>query len=688
MTQAVLRIAAGPGVQNRAPGSAISWREIGSIQQTAVYYIALFCILISGAALGVIFGYEGVYSWSVIGIICGGPLAALAACQTCGFDQRHRAFWAGLVIYCIAAPLFAGQELVAVLSVKPAGMRLATAFYETGSLTPFGAMAGALALGVCGRLVFGANDGFKRARAAALGDARWLSMGHASQLFPPDGEIVIGETYRPDQERSGHAAFDPKDKESWGSGGRAPLLTYNLNFDSTHMLFFAGSGGFKTTSTVVPTALRFTGSMVVLDPACEVGGLVAARRRSMGRKVVLLDPSAVSNNLVPSVAAMQGCNVLLPLLASKNAMADTVAFARLLVAESAKSDGGSSEYFASQAHNLMTGLLFYVIKSSEFATGGNPDESGAATDAVSLSGRPTLRHLRALTSLSEKELRRKIEQIVSGALELESAGTAEYAFVKETLSPYVSMAEQTWTGIASSVAKDTQWLSIPTLAALVCNDKFRPAELLDGNLDVFIQIPGDLLKSYPGIGRTLVGAFSRTMMDAKGKHKKRVLMVLDEVDLLGYMGLLEEIRDRGRKYGLTLMLMYQSVGQLEKHFGKEGATSWFEGCSFASYASIKSMDTAKSLSAQCGEVTVEVEGRSASSSWLDGLFPARGSQSNRVTASVSLQKRPLILPHEVREMRSDEQIIMVRGYPALRAGRAIYFRRPEMASVVSESEFK
>jgi hypothetical protein len=32
-----------------------------------------------------------------------------------------------------------------------------------------------------------------------------------------------------------------------------PILAFNLEFDSTHMMFFAVSGGFKTTSTVVPT---------------------------------------------------------------------------------------------------------------------------------------------------------------------------------------------------------------------------------------------------------------------------------------------------------------------------------------------------------------------------------------------------------------------------------------------------
>ena len=161
------------------------------------------------------------------------------------------------------------------------------------------------------------------------------------------------------------------------------------------------------------------------------------------------------------------------------------------------------------------------------------------------------------------------------------------------------------------------------------------------------------------------------------KGSKPVLFVLDEVDLLGYMSALEEARDRGRKYGISLMLLYQSVGQLEKHFSKESATAWFDSAAIVSYAAIKSPETAKRVSEQCGETTVEVEGSSTQSSWRDGVFPSLSPQG-RNTRSISLQKRPLILPHEVRQMRSDEQIVLVRGKPALRCGRAIYFRRPEM----------
>jgi hypothetical protein len=177
------------------------------------------------------------------------------------------------------------------------------------------------------------------------------------------------------------------------------------------------------------------------------------------------------------------------------------------------------------------------------------------------------------------------------------------------LGVFTNMTEQTFSGVYSTASKDTQWLSLDRYAALVCGNAFKSSDLVNGKKDVFLNIPGAILRSYPGIGRVIIGALINAMTQADGAFKRRALFMLDEVDLLGYMRVLEEARDRGRKYGITMMLMYQSVGQLERHFGKDGATSWIDGCAFASYAAIKALETARNVSAQCGEMTVEVEGK-------------------------------------------------------------------------------
>ena len=239
-----------------------------------------------------------------------GPFIGLFLINKVSQTDRPRFFISSVLIYFVVLSVFIAPRILTLIAEKTPQLTWTHVLSTTDITWLAGPIMGALALICLAKIVSNNDEGFTRARGAALGDARWLDMREVSTLFPPDGEVVIGEAYRPDQERTGHDAFDPGNKRTWGGGGRGPLLTYKLNFDSTHMLFFAGSGGFKTTSTVVPTALRYGGSMVVLDPAREVGQLVGplrskmsagrfdARGKSFLRTAVMLDPT---------IGKVQGC---------------------------------------------------------------------------------------------------------------------------------------------------------------------------------------------------------------------------------------------------------------------------------------------------------------------------------------------------------------------------------------------
>ena len=122
------------------------------------------------------------------------------------------------------------------------------------------------------------------------GHSQWRSIGDAKKLFPgPDpvhGGIVVGEAYRVDHDQGvAGTPFDPADKSSWGTGGKAPLLIDPCTRGSGHSLIFAGSGGFKTTAAV-STALTWTGSSVILDPSTELGPMLDAALRRQRKRVV------------------------------------------------------------------------------------------------------------------------------------------------------------------------------------------------------------------------------------------------------------------------------------------------------------------------------------------------------------------------------------------------------------------
>src|SRR3954465_2032878 len=133
----------------------------------------------------------------------------------------------------------------------------------------------------------------RRSRSTLHGDATWMPMKQVARLLPETGGIVIGERYRVDCDDVACVDFDPKNAFTWGRGGRARLVTYDLAAfpaGSTHGLVFAGSGGFKTVSTVVSTCLRWSGGMVCLDPTREVADMVKTVRGQGGRTVAILDP--------------------------------------------------------------------------------------------------------------------------------------------------------------------------------------------------------------------------------------------------------------------------------------------------------------------------------------------------------------------------------------------------------------
>lgn len=576
-----------------------------------------------------------------------GPLAGLLAVWALPLHRRRPVAMASLACFLTVAGFYALREFVRL-----------SPFLESGALTweralsyldmvaIVGAVVGFMAVAIAARISTVVPEPVKRAKRGTFGDADWLPMAAAGKVFPPDGEIVVGERYRVDKDTVHELPFDPNDPTTWGKGGKAPLLTYRQDFDSTHMLFFAGSGGYKTTSNVVPTALRYTGPLICLDPSTEVAPMVVEHRtRVLGREVMVLDPTN----------PIMGFNVLDGIEHSRQKEEDIVGIAHMLLSESVRFESSTGSYFQNQAHNLLTGLLAHVMLSPEYA------------------GRRNLRSLRQIVSEPEPSVLAMLRDIQEHSAS---------AFIRETLGVFTNMTEQTFSGVYSTASKDTQWLSLDSYAALVCSSAFKSSDIVSGKKDVFLNIPASILRSYPGIGRVIIGSLINAMIQADGSFKRRALFMLDEVDLLGYMRLLEEARDRGRKYGISMMLMYQSLGQLERHFGRDGAVSWIDGCAFASYAAVKALDTARNISAQCGEMTVEVKGSSRNIGW------DTKNSASRKSENVNYQRRPLIMPHEITQsMRKDEQIIIAQGHSPIRCGRAIYFRRKDMNDAAKANRF-
>lgn len=482
-----------------------------------------------------------------------------------------------------------------------------------------------------------------RGKRAVHGEADWMAMAAAARLFPDSSGIVIGERYRVDRDSVQAVAFRADSRDTWGEGGRSPLLCFDGSFGSSHGIVFAGSGGFKTTSVTVPTALKWAGSLVVLDPSSEVAPMVTGHRARQGRNVVLLDPgnAAVGFNVLDWIGRF-----------GSTKEEDIVAVATWVITDNPRQGSARDDFFRASALQLLTVLIADVCLSGHTAEMNQ-----------------TLRQVRTNLSEPEPKLRERLTTIHH---------QSNSAFVRENVAPFIAMTSETFSGVYANAVKETHWLSYPNYAALVSGDSFRTDELASGMTDIFIALDLKVLETHPGLARVIIGALMNAIYNRKGAVKGRTLFLLDEVARLGFLRILETARDAGRKYGITMTLLYQSIGQMREAYGGRDATSkWFESASWVSFAAINDPETADYISKRCGDTTVEVD-QTARSSQMSGSSRTRSKQ---------LTRRPLILPHEVMRMRSDEQIIFTAGNPPLRCGRALWFRRADMKACVGENRF-
>jgi type IV secretion system protein VirD4 len=153
------------------------------------------------------------------------------------------------------------------------------------------------------------------------------------------------------------------------------------------------------------------------------------------------------------------------------------------------------------------------------------------------------------------------------------------------------------------------------------------------------------------------------------------------------MKILETARDAGRKYRITMQLLYQSEDQLIEQWGRHGRNAWFDCVSWRMYAGIQNPDTAKSVSDAAGGHAVIAESagdnRGSQGKLLETGSRSKGRSTNRHELS-----RALIRPDELlHDVRTDEAFLFARNAKPLRCGRAIYFRRPELRDVIGVSRF-
>ena len=600
-----------------------------------------------------------------------GSLALLASAVLMNYTQAAGRLavvsaLAGLVVAVVLTGLPEFDRLTAGASAMPWPKRLAALdvrFAIAGAVGLFAFAAGVRYLrGPGSRIEPLRQRSIERASSDNFGHADWMEIDEALRLFnaarTPKGGIVLGEAYRVDRDAVADRRFDPRDRSSWGLGGRTSLLVLDLTPDTSHGLVFAGSGGFKTVSVCVPALLTYRGPAVVLDPTGELSSMLTGARERMSRRVVAIDPEARDP---------VGFNVLDWIdVTGPSADADIRSVVDWICGErppdSQRGISGSSAFFEGRGKALVEALL-----------------SDLLFDPHLRPGERTLKGLAPRLALPEREMRKELARIHAGSTSAKARHIAGQ--LKE-------LVDETFSGVYGNMSEQTEWLANVRYASLVSGNSFRTRDLASGKLDIFLNLSLKVMAATPALARCIVGALLNGVYEAKGRVEGRVLFLLDEAARLGFMSGLSRARDASRKYGITLVLIYQSEGQLVEQWGEAGRGAWFESATWRSYSAVSDAAQAERISKACGEYGIVTRSK-ADGSGISRRQPLQiGTRSRNESETRAESRRRLITADEIlHDMRTDDQIVFLRGLKPLRCGRAIYFRRPDMASAVGANPF-
>ncbi len=135
------------------------------------------------------------------------------------------------------------------------------------------------------------------------------------------------------------------------------------------------------------------------------------------------------------------------------------------------------------------------------------------------------------------------------------------------------------------------------------------------------------------------------MLGLTPSSQRRMWFFLDELADLPRVDNLTRLLPEGRKFGASVVLTFQAIGQMHRRYGRDSAEALLGCCNSKLYLQLIDRDTRQWASQNIGEVEVEV--RSASDTFETGPHSGRTSLgSTRVVRPAVIESDLRLPPHE------------------------------------------
>ncbi|MCA9013458.1 MAG: type IV secretory system conjugative DNA transfer family protein [Planctomycetaceae bacterium] len=357
-------------------------------------------------------------------------------------------------------------------------------------------------------------------------------------MFLPDSEntfdgLLLGwKKKRPSQQFGfqNPSSID-KPRKIAASAEASPVL-YDGN---SHLMTFAPTGAGKGRGMIIPTLLRYPGSVVVIDPKGENYAVTADQRRKMGQKVVVLDPF---HRATRGKSEGDRFNVF-DIFKLPNTIID--ADASMLAWQLAAGHSFSKDAFwDNTAAAFMFGLICHVATAF--------DDSDRNLNRV-------LKYLYA-------------DDIVYGLAVLLDSKTVKCPQAHREIAAFLQLPDRdTRPSVLATALSWVKSLNMQCVEETLESSTFDLQDLLDGHpISIYLCIPPDKLLSHRSLLRMWIAALMTTVLRRETCPDRQTLFVLDECAQLGTMPLLEQAVTLLRGYGLQVWTFWQDLEQVRANY--------------------------------------------------------------------------------------------------------------------------
>ena len=294
-----------------------------------------------------------------------------------------------------------------------------------------------------------------------------------------------------------------------------------------HLMTIAPTGAGKGTGCIIPTLLRHSGPVIVVDPKGENVAVTARQRESLGQKVIILDPMRICKRETDRLNPFD-------LLDKDSAtLVDDISFLTsiLLPEEVASRD----QFWVSRAQHLLVGFVLHLIHDARVT--------------------PTLAMLRNMLSKSDDDLRELGENMMkSQHPDVYAAGAALQLPARETFGGILSHAQNVVDFARGELVQTATENSTFSLDAITRGDP----------VSVFIVIPPEKLESHRQLLRIWIGVLISAVTRRQTAPPEPTLFIIDEAAQLGSLPQLRQAITLLRGYGLQTWSFWQDVSQIQR----------------------------------------------------------------------------------------------------------------------------